>query len=156
MRGIVFLITLVCAGALAASAAAAEPTRTPFDRVAETTVSGACAFDVAITAEVHGVLTTYVDASGQVTRLAAHTTERDTFSANGKTLVGSPYPTNARLVFDTGGNVVAVGLFAKVRLPDGTLDLAAGRTTADPTGPFVFSPDVGRQFDLAAFCAAFS
>src|SRR3954468_8573102 len=156
MRGIVLLLSLVAAGVLAAAATAAAPSRTTYDGTVVDTVSGVCSFDVTINSAVRGTLTTFLDATGAVTWIAAHGTEQDTFDANGKTLVGDRYPTDFRFLFDAAGDetVTAAGPVAKVRLPDGALDLAAGHAVVSPTSGFSFSPDTGKQFDDAAFCAA--
>ncbi|MDQ3859599.1 MAG: hypothetical protein M3327_14345 [Actinomycetota bacterium] len=84
-------------------------------------------------------------------------TEQDTFSANGKSLTGTPYRYTLPALFDTSGNATHIyssGLVSKVVLPDGTLFVAAGRLdfTLHPDVTFLISPDVGTSGNVEAFC----
>ena len=88
----VFLVA-VSAVIFALSAVADRPTRTPFEGV---TFSGAvlndvCAFPVNISGTVSGFEIDYRDQSGALTRSFIHQVEQDTFTANGRTLVGDPF-----------------------------------------------------------------
>lgn len=103
----------------------------------------------------------YRDQSGALTRIFAHQLEQDTFTANGTTLVGTPFMFNFEELFDSSGNVTHAytsGLVETIPLPDGTLFISAGRTdfTQHPGAGFVLSPDMGNPGNLAGFCAALS
>ncbi len=157
-------VFLVAVGAVifALSALADRPTRIPFTDV---TVSGVltdvCAFPVNVDATISGTETDYVDQSGTVTRIFVHEVEQDTFTANGRTLMGTPFTFNVEVLFDSNGNVThifASGLVETIPLPDGSLFVSAGRLdfTQHPGVQFLLSPDMGHTGDLAAFCAALS
>jgi len=157
-------VFLVAVGAVifALSALADRPTRIPFTDV---TVSGVltdvCAFPVNVDATISGTETDYVDQSGTVTRIFIHSVEQDTFTANGRTLMGTPFTFNVEVLFDSNGNVThifASGLVETIPLPDGSLFVSAGRLdfTQHPGVQFLLSPDMGHTGDLAAFCAALS
>ena len=158
-------VFLVAVGAVifALSAVADRPTRTPFEGV---TFSGAvlndvCAFPVNISGTVSGFEIDYRDQSGALTRSFIHQVEQDTFTANGKTLVGDPFTTEFHILFDSGGSVIhtyGTGLYERIRLPDGSLFISAGRAdfTQHPGVGFLLSPDMGNPGNLAGFCAALS
>ena len=157
----VFLVT-VGAVIFALSAVADRPTRTPFEGVTFSSVlTDVCAFPVNVNSTLSGFEIDYVDQSGALTRIFTHQVEQDTFTANGKTLVGTPFTVNTELLFDSSGNVTHVyssGLFETIPLPDGSLFVSAGRLdfTQHPGVQFLLSPDTGHTGDLAAFCAALS
>jgi hypothetical protein len=157
----VFLVT-VGAVIFALSAVADRPTRIPFEGVTFSTVlTDVCAFPINVDSTISGTETDYVDHSGALTRIFIHQVEQDTFTANGKTLVGTPYTVNTEILFDSNGNVTHVyasGLFETIPLPDGSLFVSAGRAdfTQHPGVGFLLSPDMGNSGNLAAFCAALS
>src|SRR4029077_7051929 len=87
-------VFLVAMGAVifALSAVADTPTRTPFEGVTFSSVlTAVCAFPVNVTSTISGFPIVYVDASAALTRIFPHQVEQDTFTANGKTLVGDPF-----------------------------------------------------------------
>jgi hypothetical protein len=141
-------------------AAAVAPTREDINSSDTVVLTGVCAFPVTITFTQTGSQTVFTDQNGNTTRLELHTVERDVFTANGKTLVGLPYTTNARVLIDPQTGEVtdfyATGLISRVPLPGGGLFLTAGRleVTAHPGAPFFLQPDVGAQGNVAGFCAA--
>jgi hypothetical protein len=153
---------LVVAGLLAASAFAAAPTKTTFSAMdIPATLTGVCSFDVAVSTDVSGFEIDDTDQSGALTRAYLHTTEQDTYSANGKTITGEPFTYNLDVRFDSAGEVTHVyasGVTARIVLPSGTLFLSAGRAdfTQHPGVTYLLSPDVGNPGDVAAFCAALS
>jgi hypothetical protein len=157
-------VFLVAVGAVifALSALADRPTRIPFTGLTQSAVlTDVCAFPVNVDATISGTETDYVDQSGALTRIFLHQVEQDTFTANGRTLVGTPFTYNADILFDSGGNVThifAQGLVETIPLPDGSLFISAGRAdfTQHPGAVFLISPDMGHTGDLAAFCAALS
>jgi hypothetical protein len=153
-------VALSTAGAFAPVAAADKPTVEDFSSTDTFTVDDICTFPVTITATVNGTQRTFVDTSGAVIRIHLHVVEQDTFSANGRSLIGLPFAFNINVLFEDGEvtHVFASGLVEKVRLPDGTLFLSAGRLdfAAHPGAVFRIVPDVGRSGNLEAFCAALS
>jgi len=76
--------------AAAPSATADTPIKSTFSYTADAVLTDVCPFDVDFHTVASGTQTTYFDSSGAVTRLYIHQIEQDTFSANGKTLVGIP------------------------------------------------------------------
>jgi hypothetical protein len=155
---------LVAVGAVifALSAVADRPTRIPFEGVTFSSVlTDVCAFPINVDSTISGTETDYVDQSGAVTRISIHQVEQDTFTANGQTLVGTPYTVNTEVLFDSNGNVTHVfgsGLFETIPLPDGSLFISAGRAdfTQHPGVTFLLSPDMGNSGNLDAFCTALS
>jgi hypothetical protein len=157
----VFLVT-VGAVIFALSAVADRPTRTPFEGVTFSSVlTDVCAFPVNVNSTLSGFEIDYVDQSGALTSIFVHQVEQDTFTANGRTLVGDPFTSEFHLLFDSGGSVIhsyGTGLFETIRLPDGSLFISAGRAdfTQHPGVGFLLSPDMGNPGNLAGFCAALS
>jgi len=156
-------VFLVAVGAVifALSALADRPTRIPFAATFSGVLTDVCAFPVNVDATASGTETDYVDQSGTVTRIFVHEVEQDTFTANGRTLMGTPFTFNVEVLFDSNGNVThifASGLVETIPLPDGSLFVSAGRLdfTQHPGVQFLLSPDTGHTGDLAAFCAALS
>jgi hypothetical protein len=103
----------------------------------------------------------YFDQNGALTRVYNHQTEQDTFTANGKTLVGLPFTFNNDLLFDSNGNLIHNyfdGGVEKIPLPDGTLFISAGRFDFldHPDATFIISADEGNPGNLAALTAALS
>ena len=157
----VFLVT-VGAVIFALSALADRPTRTEFTGATFSSVlTDVCAFPVNVNSTVSGFQIVYVDQNGALTRIFTHQVEQDTFTANGKTLVGDPFTTEFHILFDSDGNVIhaySTGLFETIQLPDGSLFVSAGRAdfTQHPGVAFLLSPDMGNSGNLEAFCAALS
>jgi hypothetical protein len=156
-------VFLVAVGAVifALSAVADRPTVIPFEFTFSIVVTDVCAFPINVVGTLSGTETDYVDESGALTRISFHDVEQDTYTANGKTLVGIPFTFNEQVLFDSNGNVThhyASGLVETIPLPDGSLFISAGRLdfTQHPGGQFILSPDMGHTGDLAAFCAALS
>lgn len=158
-RPILLVLATTAALALPGVAHAAEPTRT---RVIDFTGTGVltdlCAFPVTVTGVSNGAVTDFYDANGNITRTQIRSSEQDTFSANGKTLVGVPYSFSVEWLYDSTGQVVqqnAAGIIEKVPLPDGTMFISAGRITLTGSEePFLLVPEVGRSGDIAALCSA--
>ena len=126
-------VFLVAVGAVifALSALADRPTRTPFEGVTFSSVlTDVCAFPVNVNSTLSGFEIDYVDQSGALTSIFVHQVEQDTFTANGRTLVGTPYTFNTQVLFDSSGNVTHIfgsGLVETIPLPDGSLFISAGR-----------------------------
>ena len=88
------------------SASAGTPIKLPFSFTADDLFTDVLPFPVDIYSVVSGTQTLYFDQNGALTRIYIHNTEQDTFTANGKTLVGLPYTFNAELIFDSNGNLI--------------------------------------------------
>jgi hypothetical protein len=157
----VFLVT-VGAVIFALSALADRPTRTEFTGATFSSVlTDVCAFPIDVDSTLSGFEIDYRDQSGALTRIFVHQVEQDTFTANGRTLVGDPFTSEFHILFDSGGSVIhsyGTGLFETIRLPDGSLFVSAGRAdfTQHPGVGFLLSPDMGNPGNLAGFCAALS
>ena len=163
MRRLAILCSAVAAvGVLASSAFAAPPTKFSFSVTGiPATLTGVCSFDVAVSSDVSGFEIDYFDGNGALTRFLDHTTEQDTFSANGKSITGEPFTFNVEGLVDATGAIThlyASGVTERLVLPGGTLFLSAGRAdfAQHPGATFLLSPDVGNPGDVAAFCAALS
>jgi hypothetical protein len=158
------VVFLVAMGAImfALSAVADTPTRTPFEGTfSNIELTDVCAFPVNASGTFSGFEIDYRDQSGALTRIFLHQVEQDTYTANGRTLVGIPFTFNSEILFDSNGNVThsfASGLVETIPLPDGSLFVSAGRTdfTQHPGVQFLLSPDMGNPGNLAGFCAALS
>lgn len=140
-------------------ASAAAPVSNPFDIVVESEVVSACGFPVHVSANISGTEKLFFDKGGSLTRVLVHQVEQDVITANGITLVSEPYTYNIEVQFDAQGNVkdvIAKGIIAKIRLPQGPLFLSAGLSffSNHPGESFIFVADIGRSGDLNALCAA--
>ncbi len=163
MLGRIMTVFAVAVGAaiFASSAAADKPRRTEFTGLTFSSVlTGVCSFPVTVDSTVSGFEIDHVDKSGAV-RVFVHQVEQDTFTANGKMLVGLPFTINAEILFDSSGNVTNLfsnGVFEKILLPDGSLFVSAGRAdfAQHPGVSFLLSPDKGNPGNVAGFCAALS
>ena len=143
----------------ASPAAADQPAKSEFTSNGSADITGVCPFTVHVEFTSSNTLISFFDASGTFTRGYMHVVEQDTFSANGKTLVGIPYVYNGTALFDSSGNMtqlIARGLLAKVPLPDGSLFTSAGwlDVMAHPDLTFHLAPDKGNPGNVAGFCAA--
>lgn len=160
--GVVFVAIAVVVTALAQAAAASQPLREDFHRSGTGVLSDVCSFPVTVDFTQTGTDTYFFDRNGDVERIAGHVVEQDTFTANGKTVAGSQYNFNVRVLFDSDAgvvtNVFASGVISRVRLPGGDLFLTAGRLdfVAHPGASFLIQPDVGAQGNITGFCAALS
>lgn len=119
--------------------------------------SGLCPFPVDIAFVMNGHNRLYFDKRGDLVRVGVHVIEQDTFSANGKVLVGEPFHNVQEAIFRNGTvvHVYETGVVERVPLPGGDVFLSAGRLDFSAHGwSFVFTPDKGKSGDLQAFCAA--
>jgi len=92
-------------------------------------------------------------------RETLHVVEQDTFSANGVTLVGDPYSFYISLTWVDFEPVAYTlsGHLEKVRLPDGSIFMAAGRIDLLATeAELPLVPDHGVVKNQDAFCEALS
>ena len=156
----IVLVVALGAAVLASAAAADAPERSEFSNIAfSSTLSDVCAFDVTVDSVVSGFEIDYFDEAGNITRAEVHQVERDTFSANGKTLVGIPFAFNLAFRLDENGDLVSAvarGVAEMVPLPDGSVFVSAGWLdfVDHPGAQFVLSPDRGNPGNVAGFCAA--
>jgi hypothetical protein len=147
--------------AFASPAAANQPTKTPYAVSFSGVATDICSFDIRFDSTASGTETDFVDKNGALTKIHVHQVEQDTFTANGKTLVGIPFAFNREILFDSNGNLTndfGKGIFEKIPLPDGSLFISAGRAdfAAHPGVGFLLSPDKGNPGNVAGFCAALS
>jgi hypothetical protein len=154
------VLVAVSAASFALPAAADQPVLYPATVTYSTQLSGVCEFPVDLSLVANGIGIDFYNKSGGLTRTFNHAVEQDTFTANGKTLMGVPYDVNIQLLFDSSGQLTAwwaTGVFEKIVLPDGSLFISAGRAEFLHQGAdFLLSPDHGNPGDVAAFCAALS
>ncbi len=153
-------LALSALGISASAALAAQPVKWEFTfSVPDIPLTDVCSFPIWVTVNItiHGI--DFFDESGALTRSFQHYAQQDTFTANGKTLVGIPYTYNMEFLIDSSGTAVHIyadGVFEKVPLPDGSLFISAGRAdfAAHPGQGFLLSPDKGNPGNVAGFCAA--
>lgn len=127
-----------------------------FSFVVQDIVPDFCAFPITITATATGHGRDFYDKDGNLFRGSFTIHEQDTFTANGKTLVGEPYAFHLENSYDSNGNyssIVGTGITEKVRLPDGTLFVGAGWYIRPGAG-YYLTPDKGNSGNIAGFCAA--
>jgi hypothetical protein len=132
--------------ATVAPAVAQAPSRdaTSFD-FGPVTYYDICTFPVSVSGHVDLAITD----SDQ--HFLAHVTEQNSYTANGHTLNGMKY--SFTILADTHGEQAA-GLVEKVRLPDGSLFVGAGRVDFSLIhGDWVMVPDFGSSPHVDAFCA---
>lgn len=152
------LVLVAGLGADTMPAVAVEPDKHPIEFTYSLELTDICAFPLTIFGTVTGTEILYFDQDGVLTRLFNHAVEQDTFSANGKALVGLPFNVNMEFRFDESGNLMTwygAGFFERVPLPDGSVFLSAGRAEfVQHHAVVLLSPDKGNPGNLAAFCAA--
>ena len=151
--------TLILALIPVSAVLAAKPTIVgPYTFSISQDVEGICTFPIHIDAVITGRDINFTDQNGALVRISSHTDQQDTFSANGKTLVGLPYTYEMDFRFDSSGNIISIratGIIEKVPLPDGSLYISAGWldfTSRFPT--MVIQADRGNPGNLAGLCAA--
>jgi len=83
-------------------ALAGKPTTSPFDYTVDFSMPCVCTFDLSVTAHAWGTDYYFPQKNGNLVDIGT-ATERDTFSANGHTLVGSPYWYAYREAYDATG-----------------------------------------------------
>ena len=90
--------------AAASSATADTPFKFSYSFTADNVVTDVLPFPVEIYSVVSDTEIDYFDKNGTLTRIYIHATEQDTFTANGKTLVGLPYTYDIEQIFDGEGD----------------------------------------------------
>jgi hypothetical protein len=157
------VVAAVALIALPASAKAAPPTVVhvgPFSFSGVTLDAGTlCDFPISFSGTQEYTQTTFYESDGTTVAMRiTQGTEQDTFSANGKTLVGDEYHFTFRSLFENGTRVAVYeyGNTERVPLGDGSsVYIVAGETLV--TGSVVLSVDNGNSGNnVAAFCAALS
>ena len=143
----------------AGAAAGAPPERFSYEDAGTFTDTNLCGFPVEVTYQASVVGATFGDVDSGDIRLLIHAMQQDTFTANGTTLVGDPYrATRTQVIedFEVVSDTVR-GVLEKVRLPDGSIFMGAGRTDfLAATVDFIAAPDNGVAKNQDAFCAALS
>lgn len=121
-------------------------------------LTGICAFSIHVDSTMLVSEQDFFDQDGALIRIKTHNVEQDTFTANGKTLVGLEFSFNNDWIIDNGVWVHGYneGVTEKVPLPDGSLFISAGRFDwfDHPGAVFIIDPDKGHTGDIDAFCAA--
>jgi len=151
---------LVASAVFASGAMATPPTSSQQTASGSGTIPAGelCSFPVQIDGTQSYTSTQFYDQNGVITRDTARGTEQDTFSANGKTLQGSPYQFILVHEFVNGVDVNdwGMGIAERVPLPAGGMFIVAGRVNfAPPT--IILTVDHGNSGNnLDAFCAALS
>jgi hypothetical protein len=154
--------TAALLGMSATGAAADRPEKVTFSVTVEGTNTSLCGFPIEFESEVSGFELLFSDKSDDLVRIQAQVRTQDTFSANGVTLVGERYRVAAKLLCSDGELIEyhANGVLEKVRLPDGSTFMGAGRVdilAALAAGvDFIIEPDSGVLKNQDAFCATLS
>jgi hypothetical protein len=118
-----------------------------------------CSFDVTVSSDWSYNATELDFRDGSITYISP-TTEKDTFTANGKTLVGNRYGFVETLVINSSGKWIyhtAVGTMFSVTLPNGTRLVSTGLLDfiKHPVLP-VWTVDIGHNANFNLFCAYFT
>jgi hypothetical protein len=155
------LVSIVAASAaiFASPVAATAPAKYSFSFSFTDVLTDICSFPITLDSTVNVTEIDYFDQSGTtLIRWDWHGEQHDTYTANGKTLVGLPYHYHLQTLLDSNGNMTyqfGDGEFEKIRLPDGSLFIAAGRADFVARGAlFILSPDKGNPGNVVGFCAA--
>ena len=160
-----FGFSLVLAlGVVAVSTSAALATKPEKSHVSVDTnyqITNVCSFDFSIDSHADILAIHYFDKNGALIRIYNHVNEQDTFSANGKTIVGLPFTFDINALYAKDGtltSLTAVGVVEKVRLPNGRLFFSAGFVDylAHPDAQFILTADRGISGNVRALCAALS
>src|SRR5262245_427286 len=134
--------------AFAQSALAAPPTSAHFTTTGDRTVPAGTlgAYPIEFGATQHFTTTTFYDNSGVISMRITEGFEQDTFSANGKVLLGDPYHFTFRSEFENGVRVSrdGMGVAELVHLPEGGTFVVAGRVDALSSAP-IFTVDTGNS-----------
>jgi len=161
LLGVVAL--LVASAVFASVALATPPTTTAFNISGSVTIpAGAlCSFPILLEGTRTGTVTLFYDQNGVISERNIHGFEQDTFTANGKTLQGDPYPFNLFHDYVDGVPVTSygTGVAERVPLPDGSVYIVAGREdflTIPAGAPILFVDSGNSGNNLDAFCAALS
>jgi hypothetical protein len=155
------LLAVIMLAAIAVPAAWANPpTITHFpDFTGTTTITDLCTSPISLTFTLtKQTEIDFTDQNGNLTEVQLKFFEQDTFVGPTGTLVGETYTGEVHILFDSNGNPTNIygdGPLEKVRLPDGSLFVSAGRVDFLARGvQFVFTPDTGHSGNVAGLCAA--
>ena len=159
-RFVFALMLVISAVAIPASTVlAADQVKEEYDFTMDLTMNDVCAFPINMFGMVHTVHIMFFDNDGNFTRMNFNSVQTDTFSANGKTLVGLPHTYAGELFMKPAGviHLYRNGVQEKVLLPDGSYFVSAGRFDWAAPGAkndLILIPTVGVSHNLAGFCAA--
>ena len=121
---VVGLVAAIALAVLAPTAAADQPVIVHKTSSVTSLLTGACPFSITVDSTMTETDKFFSDQNGVLTMASAHVDEQDSFSANGRSLVGVPYPFNLQAFFDANGNITeeyADGVIERVPLPDGAI-----------------------------------
>ena len=154
------LAALLAAAVFAQSAGAVPPTSEDVYFTGSATLAAGelCGFPIVLDAVEQGTTTTFYESGGALVKRVGHIVEQDSFSANGKTLVGEPYPYEFITEFENGVRVSRYfqGVNERVKLPDGDVFIIAGRVYFNQPGTILTVDSGNSGNNLAAFCDALS
>jgi hypothetical protein len=158
---LVVFVAAIVAAVFAPMAAADKPVVVHKTSSLTSVLTGACSFPITVDSTMTETDKFFFDDTGVLTRALAHVDEHDSFSANGKSLTGDPYPVNLKAFFDSSGMITeeyADGVIERVPLPDGSIFQSTGRVDFGAHGfpAFVVTSDTGSARNLDGFCAALS
>lgn len=158
---VVGLVAALATAIFAPTAAADQPVVVQKTSSLTSVLSGACSFPIMVDSTMTETDKFFSDQNGVLIRASAHVDEQDSFSANGKSLVGTPYAVNLQAFFDSSGSIVeeyANGVIETVPLPDGSVFQSTGRVDFGAHGfpAFVVVSDWGSARNVDGFCAALS
>ena len=160
MRKLLFCVFIAAISALVpGSASAAQPVISHYTQdLGPFVITNVCSAPIEVSGHIVVSETDYFDANGAPIRMYLRAVETDTFTGPARSLTSDPYVYGTWFGFDDSGNIDSgyiAGVIVRVRLPDGSLFVSAGRVVLHPNGPvFTFSPDFGRSGNLSALCGA--
>ena len=155
-RLMIVVVVALSAAIFASPASAGQPTPWAISGMTATGPTSGCSRPVLWSAKADVTGIDFFDANNKLTRQELHWLQQDTYSANEKTLVSTWYRYNTQITFDSLGTptLMSSGQLGRIRLPDGSLFVMAGRFEVLWV-PTVSPPGLkGNPGNLAAFCAA--
>jgi hypothetical protein len=150
------MLALSALGVSASAALADPPDNYDFTDAGSVVITDFCSFPITMDYIIKFSVIEFYNKEGVRIRGEGNVLEQDTFTANGKTLVGVPYRYTVRIFWDSSGNVtkrVLVGVIEAVPLPGGGFYKPAGQAVT-PGLAFTLAPQKGNPSDFAGFCAA--
>ena len=118
-------------------------------------LTGICSFDITVNYVSSGTYTEWDNADGSGMALL-HSSEQDTFTANGTSLTGDWYTNTVHVAWTSDGptKVVVTGGIEEINLPDGSRFWSAGLVNHLGRPGDIVTPDRGHSGNVAALCAA--
>ncbi len=126
-------LALSALGVTAPAALAAPPVHLEYPLELSGDITDLCSFPIHNEAILRVREIDFFDKSGALTRIYEQVVEQDTFTANGKNLVGLPFTFNIEMFFDSDGNMTGF-------LADGVLRESRFRTEKCSSAPDGWTP----------------